>query len=176
MEENITLSEVKTNRRLEYDLLLLIKQRSSNFDSDAEVLKRIGQYSSHALHLLMVASSNGTPSGYIWIQNYGPNLRDGKCLARLHDIFVSSESRGKKMQKYFLTLERVGARKIKYRICNGKQIKMRPNFIKNLDSRVTQSPTWKNIHFTRLNSNASKTDSNHILTLIAQNHRFLTLR
>ena len=95
MTKAVKLIEVKDDPRLKKILLQLIKKRGSNFDSDEGIWERIARYSVDPLHLLMVASMGGTPVGYIWCQNYRQHLRDGKCLARLHDIFTLPEQRGK---------------------------------------------------------------------------------
>ena len=44
-------------------------------------------------HCLCVAVRHGRPAGYAWAQNYGPHLRSGEAVVRIHDLFVEPGER-----------------------------------------------------------------------------------
>lgn len=44
-------------------------------------------------HRLAVAARAGRAVGYGWAQNYGPHLRTGESIVRIHDLYVEPEER-----------------------------------------------------------------------------------
>lgn len=62
-------------------------------DSEEKVARRIGLTRGRPDHLLCIADLAGAVIGYAWAQDYGPHLRDGESVIRIHDLFVRPPER-----------------------------------------------------------------------------------
>jgi len=70
---------------------------------DAEVAERIHRIGTLPDHLLCVAGRGGGLIGYAWAQDYGPHLRTGEALVRIHDLFVEPGVRRRGVGKELFT-------------------------------------------------------------------------
>ncbi|CAN5166632.1 GNAT family N-acetyltransferase [soil metagenome] len=61
--------------------------------SEEDVANRIGLIEERPEQLLCVADVEGAILGYAWAQDYGPHLRSGESVIRIHDLFVRAEER-----------------------------------------------------------------------------------
>ena len=61
--------------------------------SEEDVADRIGLIQERSEHLLCVADVKGAILGYAWAQDYGPHLRSGESVVRIHDLFVRTGKR-----------------------------------------------------------------------------------
>lgn len=64
-------------------------------DSETAARRRILRVLASNDHFLPVAAVDETIVGYAWAQNYGPHIRTGQSIVRLHDLFVAPDSRMK---------------------------------------------------------------------------------
>jgi len=73
---------------------------------DEEVAERIRRIGTRPDHLLCVAGRGGGLIGYAWAQDYGPHLRTGEALVRIHDLFVEPGMRRRGVGKELFTYAR----------------------------------------------------------------------
>src|SRR4051812_26814353 len=59
-------------------------------DDEIKARMRLTAILGRSDHLVLVAITAGefVVAGYAWAQDYGPHLRSGKSIARLHDFYV----------------------------------------------------------------------------------------
>lgn len=64
-------------------------------DDEIKACTRLASVLGRPDHALFVATTAGEPVvvGYAWVQDYGPHLRTGKSVARLHDLYVDPRYR-----------------------------------------------------------------------------------
>jgi len=73
---------------------------------DEEVAERIHRIGTLPDHLLCVAGRCGGLIGYAWAQDYGPHLRTGEAIVRIHDLFVEPGMRRRGVGKELFTYAR----------------------------------------------------------------------
>lgn len=59
----------------------------------AEVGDRARRICAAEYHFVGVAEAHGRVIGYAWAQDYGPHLRSGEAIVRIHDLFVDPDER-----------------------------------------------------------------------------------
>ena len=71
-------------------------------DSQQSVKQRAAYILRQPDHLLAVAESDRELVGYAWAQDYGPHLRSGHSIVRMHDLLVISAQRRRGVGKQLL--------------------------------------------------------------------------
>jgi GNAT superfamily N-acetyltransferase len=74
-------------------LLWALFQDMGKTDSEENVRDRVADIRKDPQHFLSAAFAGDLAVGYAWAQDYGPHLRSGQGVVRLHDLYVAPNSR-----------------------------------------------------------------------------------
>jgi GNAT superfamily N-acetyltransferase len=86
-DDEILIRQAKAS---DFPALWPLLREMGKTDTEERVGRRflalVGSYQ----HFLPVAILGGEVAGYAWAQDFGPHLRGGTCIVRLHDLCVAS--------------------------------------------------------------------------------------
>ncbi|WP_336245812.1 GNAT family N-acetyltransferase [Paenibacillus apiarius] len=92
--------EIRAAAESEWEEVWNLLERRGATDSKELAASRFRSIVQNEQHYLPVAAVNKKLVGYGWAQNYGPHLRSGQQLFRLHDLFVLESYRNKRIAAF----------------------------------------------------------------------------
>lgn len=72
----------------DWPLLWPLLHEMGKTDAERAVRQRVHSIMRRPDFFMPVAVTHGELAGYAWAQDYGPHIRTGKSIVRLHDLFV----------------------------------------------------------------------------------------
>jgi GNAT superfamily N-acetyltransferase len=84
---------IRLIRPPEFPVLWALLREMGRTDSEESVRDRVADISKDPHHFLSAAFAADVAVGYVWAQDYGPHLRSGQRVVRLHDLYVAPNSR-----------------------------------------------------------------------------------